>query len=64
MLFTVYDKKGEPFEVIPSVAKRLVIQDGWSMDAPKTPVPAPAAAPVVEPAPTAHIANPQINPEG
>lgn len=32
MLFTVYDKKGEPFEVRPDHAKKLVIEQGWSMD--------------------------------
>lgn len=38
MLFTVYDKAGEPFEVRPDRAKILIIQHGWSMEAPAAPV--------------------------
>lgn len=34
MLFMVWDKSGEPFEVRPDQAKKLVIQQGWSMEAP------------------------------
>jgi hypothetical protein len=31
MLMMVYDKQGEPFEVRPDVAKKLVIEQGWNM---------------------------------
>jgi hypothetical protein len=50
MLFMVYDKRGEPFEVRPHVAKNLVIQEGWSMEAPVVAV-APAVAPVGDESP-------------
>ena len=42
MLMMVYDKDGEPFEVRPDAAKRLVIEQGWSLES----VAAPSAAPV------------------
>jgi len=50
MLFTVYDSRGEPFAVRPHIAKSLVIQEGWSMEAPKPvkPVVAPADPKPVE----------------
>lgn len=50
MLLPVYDAKGEMFEVRPDVAKRLVVSEGWSMDAPKH-APVAEAHPHVEPAP-------------
>jgi hypothetical protein len=52
MLFMVWDTHGEPFEVRPDKAKQLVIQHGWSMEAPKAVTPAPAPVPEhpVEPA--------------
>lgn len=35
-LIQIFDAKGEPFEVRPDVARKLLIEDGWSMDAPGT----------------------------
>lgn len=32
MLISVYDHKGEMFEVLPDHAKRLVVAEGWSME--------------------------------
>lgn len=43
-LVTVYDDKGEPFEVGHEVAANLVLNKGWSRTAP-APAPEPAAAP-------------------
>lgn len=31
MLFTVYDLKGECFEVAPHIAKVLIIEHGWGI---------------------------------
>jgi len=51
-LFQVWDKKGEPFEVLPAVAKRLIITDGWSPTAPtKTAETSSVVSPVVEKTP-------------
>lgn len=37
MLMSVYDSKGEMFEVRPDRAKALVIEQGWSLEAPSVP---------------------------
>lgn len=31
MLFTVYDLKGEMFEVAAHIAERLIVDDGWTL---------------------------------
>jgi hypothetical protein len=30
MRITVYDEHGEPFEVVPSVARELIVDRGWT----------------------------------
>jgi hypothetical protein len=39
MLMMIYDSKGEPFEVRPALAKKLIIQHGWNASPPTTPAP-------------------------
>lgn len=41
MLMSVYDSKGEMFEVRPDRAKALVIEQGWSLEAPSDPADMP-----------------------
>lgn len=31
MLFTIYDEKGEAFEVSPYIAKILIVDKGWTL---------------------------------
>jgi hypothetical protein len=38
MLFTVYDERGEVFEVAPHIAKHLIIELGWTISPPKVKV--------------------------
>ena len=45
MLLSVYDPKGEMVEVQPDLAKKLVIEDGWSLEPPSVVAPAAEAAP-------------------
>lgn len=45
MLFTVYDEKGEVFEVAPHIAKYLIIELGWTISPPKLKVEDPAEKP-------------------
>jgi hypothetical protein len=45
MLMMVYDKQGEPFEVRPDVAKKLVIEQGWNMGKAVAAAPHAAATP-------------------
>jgi hypothetical protein len=48
---TVYDPKGEPFEVGPETAAQLVLNKGWTQTPPEA-EPAKPAAPVAPPKPT------------
>jgi hypothetical protein len=34
MLMMIYDAKGEPFEVRPELAKKLIINEGWNASPP------------------------------
>jgi hypothetical protein len=49
MLMMIYDAKGEPFEVRPELAKKLIINEGWNAS-PPVETAAPAVETVVTPA--------------
>lgn len=57
-LFMVYDLKGEPFEVRPDKAKKLVIEHGWSLEPPKAHTDPAVEKPAVAVAETAHEQGP------
>jgi hypothetical protein len=56
-LVTVFDHKGEPFEVRPHHSKHLVSL-GWSIEAPTIDVPPVAAPEIAEVQPIAEVAEP------